>query len=94
MLTSLSEEKFKVIRDNPEDYYVVKGNKGLDIERLGVDEDWGITDSPLRFLDDKFGILRKIEDFYSQQEDKIRPVVIFDWGAGDGTSLVHCQISS
>ncbi len=87
LLTPINEYDLADIIKSPEKYYVTVGPSGYsEIELIKVK--WDIVETTLRDLDDRYDIVSALEEVYRQRQDKSRPLIIVDWGAGNGAGVV------
>ncbi|MDE2215201.1 MAG: class I SAM-dependent methyltransferase [Candidatus Omnitrophica bacterium] len=86
VLTTLSDQDYHEIVRSPSQYYVRKNEQGK-AQLSPVEKKWQMVSSLLNVVNYELGILGKIKEIH--QINGMKPLVILDWGGGDGTAAVE-----
>jgi len=84
MKSQLSDKMINILSFIPEGARIISKENRYFLRELG----WMFTETSFKDLNRKYKILEKIIELDQNRQDKNVPIVILDWGCGEGTGLV------
>jgi len=91
LMTQISSWQLTVMKESPTEFYVAKHRGELILMKpyAGSNGQWQHIDAPLAKLDSVLGVSAVVQSIYEHRIDKKDPLIILDWGVGNGTGIIE-----